>query len=457
MVAIEPLGRDAAAEGLALTVEAGWNQTVDDWVFFLRHGTVFGARGAGGQLVATAALLPYPADFAWVGLVIVAQAQRGRGLGTRMLKHCIATLRTFGLVGVLDATPAGEKVYTPLGFKAVFGLERWQGAGGGAPQHGGRVRPLEADRMERMGALDAQAFGAKRDTLLADYCARTGTRGFELTGGHGYALVRRGRVASQVGPVVAPDPHDALALIDAAVASTPGPILIDVPDEWIGVAAWLRSRSFTVQRPFLRMALGRGVGYGDPARVFAIAGPEYGEEVPVGLHRTDLPRRCSILARGTVIPAHPLALDAARRFDRRRQRALTRYYIDAGAGGLAVGVHTTQFAIREAGCTRRCSRLRSKTAELDRAPAGPDCGRLRTHAPGGKRGAYGRAARLPRRARGPCRLKGDTEARSSPIVGKSPKRFRWSASTSRRAWAASGSTRSSGAASRNSTTCSRSR
>jgi hypothetical protein len=52
---------------------------------------------------------------------------------------------------------------------------------------------------------------------------------------------------------------------------------------------------------------------------------------------------------GTVIPAHLLALDANRQLDRRRQRALTRYYIDAGAGGLAVGVHSTQFAIREVG------------------------------------------------------------------------------------------------------------
>lgn len=51
--------------------------------------------------------------------------------------------------------------------------------------------------------------------------------------------------------------------------------------------------------------------------------------------------------RGTVIPAMPLALDGARRLDERRQAALIRYYIDAGAGGLAVGVHTTQFAIRE--------------------------------------------------------------------------------------------------------------
>lgn len=52
------------------------------------------------------------------------------------------------------------------------------------------------------------------------------------------------------------------------------------------------------------------------------------------------------LSSGLVIPAHPLALDDRRRFDERRQRALTRYYLDAGSGGVAVGVHTTQFAIR---------------------------------------------------------------------------------------------------------------
>jgi dihydrodipicolinate synthase/N-acetylneuraminate lyase len=50
---------------------------------------------------------------------------------------------------------------------------------------------------------------------------------------------------------------------------------------------------------------------------------------------------------GQVIPAHPLALTSARRLDERRQRALTRYYVDAGAGGIAVGVHTTQFGIRD--------------------------------------------------------------------------------------------------------------
>jgi hypothetical protein len=68
------------------------------------------------------------------------------------------------------------------------------------------------------------------------------------------------------------------------------------------------------------------------------------------------------LAAGVVIPAHPLALDARRTLDERRQRALTRYYLDAGAGGLAVGVHTTQFAIRDAGLYRPVLALAMHTA-----------------------------------------------------------------------------------------------
>ena len=56
-----------------------------------------------------------------------------------------------------------------------------------------------------------------------------------------------------------------------------------------------------------------------------------------------------VLQQGIAIPAHPLALDANRKLDERRQRALSRYYLAAGAGGLAVGVHTTQFAIRNPG------------------------------------------------------------------------------------------------------------
>src|SRR4029077_19998503 len=69
-----------------------------------------------------------------------------------------------------------------------------------------------------------------------------------------------------------------------------------------------------------------------------------------------------LIADGTVLPAHPLALDANRALDVRHQRALTRYYLDAGAGGLAVGVHTTQFAIRDVGLYRPVLELAAETA-----------------------------------------------------------------------------------------------
>lgn len=90
------------------------------------------------------------------------------------------------------------------------------------------------------------------------------------------------------------------------------------------------------------------------------------------LNRNDLPQDIlALLAQGTVIPAHPLALDAQRQLDDVRQRALTRYYVDAGAGGLAVGVHTTQFAIRERGLYGRVleSAMANKLAWSDRPMA----------------------------------------------------------------------------------------
>jgi hypothetical protein len=77
----------------------------------------------------------------------------------------------------------------------------------------------------------------------------------------------------------------------------------------------------------------------------------------------DLPAGAlAALREGGVFPAHPLALNSRRELDPLRQRALSRYYIDAGAAGLAVGVHTTQFAIREAGLYEWVLRLAAETA-----------------------------------------------------------------------------------------------
>ncbi len=76
------------------------------------------------------------------------------------------------------------------------------------------------------------------------------------------------------------------------------------------------------------------------------------------------------IKKGIAIPAHPLALTADRRLDERRQRALSRYYLAAGSGGLAIGVHTTQFAIRQPKVGLFEPVLRLAAEEMDRADAG---------------------------------------------------------------------------------------
>ena len=108
------------------------------------------------------------------------------------------------------------------------------------------------------------------------------------------------------------------------------------------------------------MALEHDSGFGDPTLVCAAAAP--GARVDV--HWREIPEDVlAVFRAGAVIPAHPLALDANRSLDRRRQRALTRYYLDAGSGGLAVGVHTTQFAIREFGLYEPVLELAMETAQ----------------------------------------------------------------------------------------------
>lgn len=82
--------------------------------------------------------------------------------------------------------------------------------------------------------------------------------------------------------------------------------------------------------------------------------------------RSDLPSAIlDTVRRGTVIPATPLALNSRRQFDERRQRALMRYYIDAGVGGIAVGMHFTQFEIRAPGIDLYEPVLRICAEEMD--------------------------------------------------------------------------------------------
>lgn len=269
---IERLDESEVPAMLALSAEAGWNQTEDDWRIFLQQGRVFACRGeTGGRPVATAAILPY-GNFAWISMVLVTASWRQKGLGTHLLRHCIAELQTLGCVPYLDATPAGENVYLPLGFQPVFGITRWQGQG--AMQDSGKAAAAVPVDLAVCLKLDAASFGFAREPLLRSFTARKPELAMLKDGG--FVVARSGRLATQIGPLAAPDETVALDLLRHALDRVGGPVFLDVPDRWTMLGDELRARGFTVQRGFRRMALGTSVSNGDPGRSFVLAGPEFG-------------------------------------------------------------------------------------------------------------------------------------------------------------------------------------
>jgi len=271
-----PLASRDIAGCMALSAEAGWNQTPDDWTLFIDRGTVFGLRDTDGRPVATGAILPYGDTFAWVSMVLVTAARRRARIGTRILETCCTELTQRRLVAVLDATPAGEQVYRPLGFEPLFGLTRWQGVGGGRAATPAGIRPMREEDLAAIAEVDAGTFGARRAFLLENFFRRAPHLAFMTESGDGFALARPGRIATQIGPIVAANEKTALALLGAALDTAAGPVFLDLCGRWRGLAGELDRRSFTMQRPFLRMALRHRIAFGDASRTFVVAGPEFG-------------------------------------------------------------------------------------------------------------------------------------------------------------------------------------
>jgi ribosomal protein S18 acetylase RimI-like enzyme len=270
------LGESDVAGCVALSAEAGWNQTERDWALFMRHGSVFGLADERGRPVATGAILPYPDKFAWISMVLVAASRRRQRIGTRILETCCAALTQRGLVAVLDATPAGERIYRPLGFEPMFRLTRWQGDGAGRPESIAGIRPMRPSDIAAVTALDATAFGSRRAFLVESLFDRAPQLSFVTADGAGFAMARPGRIATQIGPIVAANEATAAALLAAAFGASTGPVFLDLADQWTRLARELQARKFSAQRPFLRMGLGCVAPFGDVGRQFVVAGPEFG-------------------------------------------------------------------------------------------------------------------------------------------------------------------------------------
>lgn len=258
----------------ALSAAAGWNQTEADWRLFLDGGTVRVVDdGDPACLAASAGVLRHGPDAAWISMVLVRPDRRRAGLATALMGWAVAAASGIGCVA-LDATPAGRPVYARLGFGDAFGFARWRVAAPlRAPAIG--VRPMTEADWPAVAALDAAAFGAPRAAMLRSFAARLPGAAWMASDGSGYALGRDGRLAPQIGPVVAGNAATGLALLAAAQRGIGGPFVADIADKAGEVAAALTRAGAEQLRPFTRMTLGAPPP-GDAARLIAMGGPEVG-------------------------------------------------------------------------------------------------------------------------------------------------------------------------------------
>jgi len=130
------------------------------------------------------------------------------------------------------------------------------------------------EQLDTFARIDAEAFGSDRHFLFQEFLDRAETRVF--LSDRGFTMTRKGHRAAQLGPLAARTEAAARDLLAATVATLHGPIFLDVAERCCELRRWLESNGFSRQRPFQRMALGQANGFGHPACLMVMAGPEFG-------------------------------------------------------------------------------------------------------------------------------------------------------------------------------------
>ena len=265
--------------GLRLAAQAGWNQTEADWRRFLwlEPRGCFVAQWAGEPAATTAAFVF--GSVGWIAMVLVDEAFRHRGIATQLVERALQYLDGQGVrTARLDATPLGRPVYERLGFVAEYGLIRMQGTACW-PSVDPSFAPLPVERLRAVCDLDAAVTGTPRGRLiqrLYDERPEEATAVFEGAAAVGYAFLRPGRRAGQVGPAAALSAATGVAMLDRVLARCPaGLVFVDIPADNRAAIEWAGTRGFVVQREFTRMYRGQRIA-DFPQQIWASSGPEKG-------------------------------------------------------------------------------------------------------------------------------------------------------------------------------------
>jgi len=270
--------------GMRLKEIAGWNQTQDDWDRFFRaepQGCFLAEWD--GQVAGTVATIVYEQRFAWVSMVLVDPTFRGKGIGTALLVQALEYLDAKRVPCVkLDATPQGKPLYTRLGFRIEYELERHRlrRAPDAIAAEPLRVPNLPVIDSDALFQLDREVFGADRSELLRSMA----TVAPELPsvvcsdgGVDAYILGRNGSLADHLGPWVAVNAGAAREVFENSLArSRRELVFVDVVRDNPWATALLAEKGFQFSRPLTRMYRGENAHPGRPELLGAIVGPEFG-------------------------------------------------------------------------------------------------------------------------------------------------------------------------------------
>lgn len=213
--------------------------------------------------------IPYGEDVSVMGMVIVDPGHQGRGIGRRLVEALIADAGPRTLI--LNSTDAGKPLYEKLGFRALGAVEQRQGTNHAKSARDASIRDAGSSDRDTIISLDKRAFGAPRipliGRLLDEGRAVVSTAGDTL---RGYALARTFGLGEVVGPMVASNDDEAIALFRAVAGS--GFTRVDCPSEASAFNAFLDEAGLRVVDRPTRMVLGNWTERPDGPRIFALAG-----------------------------------------------------------------------------------------------------------------------------------------------------------------------------------------
>ncbi len=269
---------------IRLSASVGWDYDAAEVNTLLTAGCLFGHKTSHGDLVSSAAIVPYAPTFAFLRMVIVHPQYQRRGLGDAVTAAARDTMPAGSCVALV-ATPDGRGLYEKMGFEAVTTVHKYvrSRTAAGSPTHlrvasAVALQAMHAKDLARVAELDASAFGVDRQAFLRQRWQQSATSWIATDDAKvmGYALGIKGPVNWILGPLVARDDHYASQLAAQIMASTTDAVRIDVPSphaEW--AADELVRRGFVkVAEPPIMTYLGRPLPTGQG--LYALAAQVFG-------------------------------------------------------------------------------------------------------------------------------------------------------------------------------------